>query len=66
MKITARRLLAAAVLTALAATPFLMRPDPEVTGGAAHQHVTAMAMRPDPGTVTGGFGRQGEPDYDGG
>ena len=44
------------MLAALAATPLLMRPDPEVTGGAARQHVAAMAMRPDPGGITGGFG----------
>jgi len=56
---TVRRLRFAVALAAMAAAPFLMRPDPgNVTGGIAHQHVTAAAMRPDPGEITGGYLRQ--------
>ncbi len=49
MKIIVRRLVAAAMLAALAATPFLMRPDPGdiVPGGIARQHVTAAARASD-------------------
>ena len=46
MKVTAYRLIAAAMLAALAAAPFLMRPDPgQVTGGIARQHGAALASQ---------------------